>query len=126
MRCCATARTSTSPASLRTRRCLETCGCRRPSCATISPTARGLRRSSSTIWSRFGSARALNVACMSYIYLYRHMPVKAYLCDVVGDDDEPEHARWNERTRRRRWSVILTSEHAFHIVHGSCERLFDF
>src|SRR5206468_5124140 len=68
MRCCATGSACTSPASLSTRRCFETWGWRSPSRSTISPTARGFRRRSSTICRRFGSARALSVACMGDIY----------------------------------------------------------
>src|SRR5438105_1082202 len=79
MRCCATGCAWTSPASLSTRRCFETWGWRRPSRSTISPTARGLRRRSSTICRRFGSARALSVACMRHIYSCRNIPVKVYI-----------------------------------------------
>src|SRR6266480_674647 len=79
MRCCATGWASTSPASLSTRRCLETCGWRSPSRSTISPTARGFRRRSSTICRRFGSASALSVACTAHIYSCRNIPVKVYI-----------------------------------------------
>src|SRR5437870_1657795 len=78
MRCCATGCAWTSPASLSTRRCFETWGWRRPSRSTISPTARGFRRRRSTICRRFGSARALSVACTGHIYSCRNMLVKVY------------------------------------------------
>src|SRR5205814_4869989 len=94
MRCCATGCASTSPASLSTRRCFETWGWRRPSRSTISPTARGFRRRSSTICRRFGSARALSVACMGHIYPCRNIPVKVYIWGPANIEERigGEHA----------------------------------
>src|SRR6185312_380191 len=74
----ATGCASTTPALLSTRRCLDTCGWRIPSCSAISPTGRGPSRKSSTICIRFGSARAPSVVNMSRIYLNGYMPVKEY------------------------------------------------
>src|SRR5437773_2845490 len=82
MRCCATGCASTSPASLSTRRCFETWGWRRPSRSTISPTARGFRRRSSTIWRRFGSARALSVACMGTYILLQEYSCQGIYCGL--------------------------------------------
>src|SRR5205814_2051553 len=93
MRCCATGCASTSPASLSTRRCFETWGWRRPSRSTISPTARGFRRRRSTICRRFGSARALSVACTRHIYSCRNIPVKVYIqAASIEDKNRGDHA----------------------------------
>src|SRR6266566_4961361 len=112
MRCWATGCASTSPASLSTRRCFETWGWRRPSRSTISPTARGFRRRSSTICRRFGSARALSVACMRHIYSCRNIPVKVYIVAanieerIGGEDAEDHDFPVVQRPGRRRDEVL--------------------
>src|SRR4051812_45395651 len=55
-------RTSTTPASRSTRRCLDTCGWLRPSCSTRSLTARSPAPIASTMSRRRGSAMALNAS----------------------------------------------------------------
>src|SRR5205809_139476 len=113
MRCCATGCASTSPASLSTRRCFETWGWRRPSRSTISPTARGFRRRSSTICRRFGSARALSVACMGDIYtpagifLSRYILWPANIEERIGGEHAEDHyVPVVQRPGRRRDEVL--------------------
>src|SRR6266851_795273 len=79
MRRCASTRTSTSPASLSTRRCLETCGWRRRRRRTRYPTGRGPSRKNSTMCSRLGSASALRVAIMPEV----NMPQDVYSCQDI-------------------------------------------
>src|SRR3954471_1192025 len=79
---CASTRTSTRPASLSTRRCLDTAGWLSPSSSTSSPTGRSPSRSLSTMASRRGSPSAWNSAA-------RGMPVTmlfaAYACQGIED-----------------------------------------
>ena len=66
----ASARTSTSPASRRTRRCFDTAGWLSRSAATRSPTGRSSSRSRSRIRRRFGSAMTSNTALSMLSQLY--------------------------------------------------------
>src|SRR5687768_18178491 len=62
MRCRPLSRTSTSPTSLSTRKCFDTCGCATPRSATRSFTGRSPRARRSRISRRLGSATALNAS----------------------------------------------------------------
>src|SRR6202030_195834 len=55
-------RTATRPTSFRTRRCLETLGCSKPSAVTMSPTGRSWRARKERIARRRGSATALKAS----------------------------------------------------------------
>src|ERR1700740_2683562 len=55
-------RTVTRPTSFKTRRCLETLGCSKPSAVTISPTGRSCRARKERIARRRGSATALKAS----------------------------------------------------------------
>src|SRR6266404_2222003 len=55
-------RAVTRPTSLRTRRCLETLGCSKPSAVTMSPTGRSCRARKERIARRRGSATALKAS----------------------------------------------------------------
>src|SRR5512133_395060 len=72
---CASGRASTSPASLRTRRCFDTAGWLRRSCSTSSPTGRSPSRRRSRIASRRGSASTWSAASPS---IRTSMPSQLY------------------------------------------------
>src|SRR5574341_1309015 len=75
----ASTRTVTSPASRRTRNCLETPGWLIRSRSVNSPTSRGRSRSRSSIIRRVGSASASNMVTIALIYHISYITVK--LCN---------------------------------------------
>src|SRR6266516_515873 len=95
---CASARTSTSPAFLRTRRCLDTAGWLTPRRSTSSPTGRSPSRSRSRIASRRGSARTWSTARAA---MRTSIPIELYARQVI------------KRTAGRRQDAAPRSAHRF-------------
>src|SRR3990172_4531561 len=81
MRCLPCSRTSTSPTSRRTRRCLETAGCASPSSSTRSFTGRSRSASTSRICRLRGSATALNASAVvaARAMAGRYIPISLYV-----------------------------------------------
>src|SRR3990170_5511597 len=81
MRCRPCSRTSTSPTSRRTRRCLDTAGCASPSSSTRSFTGRSRSETTSRICRRRASATALNAPAVvaARAMAGRYMPISLYV-----------------------------------------------
>src|SRR5215203_5697163 len=96
-RCRPSSRTSTTPTSRSTRRCLDTCGCARPRRRTRSLTGRSPEARASRISRRRGSATALNasavVAARATPTSYTHIGISATRSESPERGDAHRRAR---------------------------------
>src|SRR3954467_5899968 len=100
-------RTATAPTSRSTRRCLDTCGCARPTSATRSPTGRSPPARASRISRRRGSAMALNASAVvaaramarDLTFPYRNMSSAPALLayELVRPDERADRADHGDR-----------------------------